>query len=96
MNRTIVVTRNVLSRAAAPALLMLAALALAGCETTGTGPGPAAQAAPAEPMTHTKAAEECWMSTERTDASMNLDKRADIVTNCIRQKMGDTAPKAKS
>src|ERR1700758_1010630 len=37
-------------------LLLLAALALAGCETTGTGAGPAAQAAvagpPQPPMTH--------------------------------------------
>ena len=34
-------------------------------------------------MTHTRAAEQCWMSTEKGAASMSLDKRADLVDKCI-------------
>jgi len=66
-------------------LLVLAAAALAGCETVGSGP--AAQAAPEPPMTHSRAAAECWMSTEKGRADQNLDKRADFVTKCIDEKM---------
>ena len=45
-------------------------------------------AAPKEPpMTHSQAAEECWMGTEKSDARMNLDKRADVVDRCIKDKM---------
>ena len=71
------------------ALAVLAALMLAGCETTGMGVAPAAQAdtPPAQPMTHTRAAELCWMSTEKGAASMDLDKRADAVSKCIDEKM---------
>jgi hypothetical protein len=82
------------------ALLLLAALALAGCETTGTGASPAAQAAlagpPQPPMTHSRAAQECWMSTEKGVGSQDLDKRADYVTKCIDEKMksADAAPKS--
>jgi hypothetical protein len=83
-------------------LLLLAALALAGCETTGVGSGaaPAAQAAvagpPQPPMTHSRAAQECWMSTEKGAGSQDLDKRADYVTKCIDEKMksADAAPKS--
>jgi hypothetical protein len=80
-------------------LLLLAALALAGCETTGTGAAPAAQAAaapPQEPMTHSRAAAECWMSTEKGAGSQDLDKRADYVTKCIDEKMksADAAPRS--
>jgi hypothetical protein len=73
------------------ALLLLAALALAGCETTGTGAGPTAQAIdagpPQPPMTHSRAAQECWMNTEKGAVSQDLDKRADVVTKCIDEKM---------
>jgi hypothetical protein len=75
-------------------LLVLAA-ALAGCETTGTGTAAAVTAKPPEPpMTHARAATECWMGTEK--AHTDLDKRADIVTKCIDQKMkaADDAPKS--
>ena len=66
---------------------MLAAGALAACETTGTS-APDVAAKPVElPMTHTRAAEQCWMSTEKADASLPLDKRADLVDKCIEQKM---------
>jgi hypothetical protein len=73
-------------------LLLLAAATLGGCQTTATG-NPGAQAAapaaaPAAPMTHEKAATECWMGTEKTYGKMSLDKRADIVSKCIDQKMG--------
>jgi hypothetical protein len=98
MNRSISVTRKTAARVGAPLLLVLAGLALAGCETTGTGPGPVAQAAPQPPLTHAQAAEQCWMSTERGHADMDLDKRADIVTQCIKDKMKDmpATPAAKS
>jgi hypothetical protein len=42
-------------------------------------------------MTHSEAAMECWMGTEKTDARMNLDKRADIVDRCIKDKMSKAA-----
>jgi hypothetical protein len=61
-------------------------LALAGCETIGGGSGPMA-AAPQPPMTRTRAAAECWMVTEKTEAGLNLDRRADIVDRCIQAKM---------
>ena len=74
------------------AALGLCALALAGCETTGAGPGSMA-ATPKPPMTHSRAAEECWMGTEKSDAHMDLDKRADVVDRCIKDKMkGADAP----
>jgi hypothetical protein len=81
------------------ALLVLATLGLAGCETTGLGAGPAAQAAapaaPQAPMTHSQAAAECWMSTEKGATSQDLDKRADLVTKCIDQKMNSASASPK-
>ncbi|HYA05096.1 MAG TPA: hypothetical protein VEF90_04330 [Xanthobacteraceae bacterium] len=68
--------------------VVLAAAALAGCETTGSGVAAANTAkAPEPPMTHTRAAELCWMATEKGAASMSLDKRADAVDKCIDEKM---------
>jgi hypothetical protein len=68
-------------------LLLAGALALAGCETTGMG-SPAAMATPAPaPMTHQKAALYCWMKTEHGRADIALDKRADVVDRCIKEKM---------
>jgi predicted small secreted protein len=86
-------------RAGACAVLLLLAATLGGCETTGTGaPGvQAAAAPPPAPMTHEKAATECWMGTERDYGKMSLDKRADIVSKCIDQKMGKAgAPAPKT
>lgn len=78
--------------------LLFAAALLAGCETTSPGATSAAtaQAGPPEPpMTHSRAAEMCWMSTEKGAASQNLDKRADIVNKCIEDKMkAASAPKS--
>ncbi len=75
-------------KAAAVLALLVAALALAGCETIPYPVAPQAAAAPPEqPMTHSRAATECWMATEKGHADMNLDKRADIVTKCIDDKM---------
>ena len=56
---------------------------------------------PAEPpkveppaaMTRSRAATECWMKTEKGSAGVNIDKRADIVTKCIDDKMKAAAPK---
>jgi hypothetical protein len=52
--------------------LVLAAAALAGCGTQSA---------------RTRAAAQCWMSTEKSHAKMYLDKRADIVNKCIDDKM---------
>jgi hypothetical protein len=38
-------------------------------------------------MTRTRAAEQCWMSTEKGATSKSLDKRADVVNKCIEDKM---------
>jgi len=71
--------------------LLMAGAALAGCETTG-GATPAAAAAPApEPMSHTQAAEYCWMATEHGHGDLPLDKRADIVDRCIKEKLAGEA-----
>lgn len=40
-----------------------------------------------EPMTHTRAARECWMKTEKASAREDLDKRADVVNKCIDDKL---------
>jgi len=57
---------------------------------------PAEPAVDNEPMTHSRAARECWMKTEKTSAHADLDKRADLVNKCIDDKMkaaGAPAPK---
>jgi hypothetical protein len=79
-------------KACVAALLIGAAALLVGCETDGSGPGPMASSPSAEtkpepPMTHSRAAMECWMQTEKGRSDMNLDRRADIVTKCIDDKM---------
>jgi hypothetical protein len=84
------------------ALIAVAAGLLAGCETDGNTPGPfAALTAPSKPaesekpaeppMTHSRAASECWMGTEKGSAKANIDKRADIVDKCIEDKMKTAA-----
>jgi hypothetical protein len=88
--------RKALARALRPLILVVAAGALAGCAATGTSGGLQATAAAKPPMTHTQAAEECWMGTEKTDAHMPLDQRADIVDRCIAEKMGTAPPPPKS
>ena len=87
-------------RAAGILVLLGIAALLSGCETDGSTPGPLASlsattgkkdeppkvAAP-DPITHTQAAEECWMATEKGHAGASLDQRADIVDKCIAEKM---------
>lgn len=68
-------------------LLAFTVAVLAGCESAPPAPLPQASAAPEPPITHSRAATECWMATEKGHADMNLDKRADIVTKCIDDKM---------
>lgn len=75
--------------------LLFGATLLAGCETTGSGGAPAATAKAEPPMTHARAAEICWMSTEKGAASMSLDKRAEVVDKCIDEKMKG-APASRS
>ena len=74
----------------------LAAAALSGCETTGSTPSATATAAKSPPLTHAKAAEQCWMATEKGHADQDLDKRVDVVDKCIDQKMkaAKAAPKS--
>ena len=76
-----------LTRFTLPVLLVLAAAALAGCETTGADAKPEAAKPVEPPMTRTRAAEQCWMATEKGNAGLALDKRADVVDKCIEQKM---------
>ena len=76
-------------------LVVALAAALAGCESMAYGPPPRGGRAADGPMTHTRAAAECWMATEKGHADMDLDKRADVVNKGIEQKMkgAKTAPK---
>lgn len=48
---------------------------------------PAEPVANPEPMTHARAARECWMRTEKSNPREDLDKRADLVNKCIDEKM---------
>jgi hypothetical protein len=50
---------------------------------------------PELPMTRSKAAMECWMKTEKGSASVNIDKRADVVTKCIDDKLKSAAAAPK-
>jgi hypothetical protein len=76
-------------------MVMLAGLALGGCAASGGAGADLGAMQVKEPMTHTKAAELCWMSTEKTSARLPLDKRADLVERCIAEKMGTAPPKAE-
>jgi len=107
--KTLAKVRNLARRLALP---ILAAGLLAGCETTGPGsateagkpgePPKVEVAKPAEPpkieapMTRSRAATECWMKTEKSSAGVSLDKRADIVTKCIDDKMKAAAAAPKT
>ena len=66
-------------------LLLIAAVLLASCTTNRTDT-PAAEAAP-QPLTQSKAAEQCWMETEHGDKSLPLDKRAKVVDKCVKDRM---------
>jgi len=48
---------------------------------------PAEPVGDSEPMTHARAARDCWMKTEKANAHTDLDKRADLVNKCIDEKM---------
>jgi len=67
-------------------LLVACAPVLTACQTDSEGP--AAQAEPQKPLTHSEAALQCWMSLEKGPSKeLSLDKRADLVTKCIKDKM---------
>jgi hypothetical protein len=76
--------------------------AQAASEPTGLKPEtptqrPAAVTDDGEPMTHARAARECWMRTEKANPHQDLDKRADVVNKCIDDKLkaaGIAAPKS--
>jgi len=76
-------TRRVAIRARRAALLVAAACALAGCQTDRT----AAPAARTAPVSHHQAALECWMATEHGHADLPLEKRANLVDACIKDRM---------
>jgi len=91
--------------AASRAIALLFAAALAGCQTAGEGPragspesrqavqeAQAPQPAPEPPLTRARAAEQCWMATEKGHASASVDRRADIVTKCIEDKLKASPP----
>jgi hypothetical protein len=92
------------SSAARFALLCACALALAACATDGTVPKtetlrtqaakPSEPVRDTEPMTHSRAARECWMRTEKGNTREDLDKRADLVNKCIDEKMKAARPPA--
>jgi hypothetical protein len=85
------------TRLAAAAGLALLAAALGGCQTDVTGtpgpvaqtapPPPAAQAAAPEAISRHQAATECWMAVEKGRKDLPLDRRADIVTQCVAKKL---------
>jgi hypothetical protein len=77
-------------------MVVLAGAALAACETAAVGPTAKDAKPPEPPMTRARAATQCWMSTEKGHADMNLDKRADFVTKCIDQKMKAAAEAPKT
>jgi hypothetical protein len=90
MKRSIERPRNGFARVCRLALLVVAAGLLAGCETTGSTRAEATKP-PDPPMTQRRAAEQCWMKTEKDSAGVNLDKRADAVTKCIDDKLKTAA-----
>jgi hypothetical protein len=65
--------------------LLIAAMILTSCTANRTD-APPAEAAP-QPLTQSKAAEECWMETEHGAKSLPLDKRSKIVDKCVKDKM---------
>jgi hypothetical protein len=80
------------ARSAFALLLLASAAVLSACQTDSPAT-PNAQAVPqeqAKPMTRQEAALQCWMSVEKAHKDMALDKRADIVTKCIDDKMSGT------
>jgi hypothetical protein len=66
-------------------LLLIAAMILAGWTTNRTD-APPAEPAP-QPLTQSKAAEECWMETEHGAKSLPLDKRSKAVDKCVKDKL---------
>ncbi len=70
-------------RAFLPAALLMAGMAVAGCQTD----NPASPMAQAAPVSHHQAALDCWMATEHGRNDLPLDQRADLVNACIRARM---------
>jgi hypothetical protein len=66
-------------------LPLIASVILASCTTNRTDT-PAAEAAP-QPLTQSKASEQCWMETEHGNKSLPLEKRAKVVDQCVKDKL---------
>jgi len=67
--------------------VMLAAAALAGCASESKVALADAQSPKKSSLTRSDAAKQCWMATEKGRKDMPLDKRADVVTKCIDDKL---------
>lgn len=90
------------------AILLVTSGLLAGCQTDGSSANPISELAaysgkkddpaktaakpPEPPMTRSRAASDCWMKLEKGSAAVDLDKRADLVTKCIDEKLKSAAP----
>ncbi len=66
-------------------LPLIAAVILASCTTSRTDTPPT-EPTP-QPLTQSKAAEQCWMETEHGAKSLPLDKRSKVVDKCVKDKM---------
>jgi hypothetical protein len=82
MNCSIIVARTYLGRCGP---LVIAAMIIASCTTNRTDTTPPEPAA--QPLTQSKAAEQCWMETEHGQKSLPLDKRSKLVDKCVKDKM---------
>jgi hypothetical protein len=43
---------------------------------------------PPQPLTQSKAAEQCWMETKHGNKSLPLEKRAKVVDQCVKEMSG--------
>jgi hypothetical protein len=66
-------------------LPLIAAVILASCTTNPTDTPPTEPAS--QPLTQSKAAEQCWMETEHGAKSLPPDKRSKVVDKCVKDKM---------
>ena len=68
--------------------VMLAATTLAGCASEAkVATAPDAPVPKKSSLTRSEAAKQCWMAAEKGRKDLPLDKRADVVTKCIDDKL---------
>jgi hypothetical protein len=70
---------------------VMLALMLADCAEDQANFGPHAAMAsattPGGSITHVQASRDCWMKYENGRATLSLDRRADLVDQCVKAKM---------